>query len=122
MTRIGEKIGLDGAHLAFRTFEGSSGSIVVVTYGTLTSPDKATTELHLWSQSAKKLLQDEQKKDPVGQVIGQRIVATFIGQKETEYTAILWTNGSDCFRIQAPSFAVASYFEQRINSGVDLTE
>lgn len=119
---IGEKRASDRTHLGFRVYEGSSGTTVVVTYGTFRSPEKAEAELHRWLEPAKKIIGEERTKNLLGIPVGYRATATYV-DKETkkEFSAILWTNGADLWEIDSSCMAAAVDFEKRINDGQPLS-
>jgi hypothetical protein len=119
---IGEKRASDRTHLGFRVYEGSSGTRVVVTYGTFRSPEKAEAELHRWLEPAKKIISEERTKNLLGIPVGYRATATYV-DKETkkDFSAILWTNGADLWEIDSSSMAAALDFEKRINDGQPLS-
>ncbi len=112
---MGEKKTAAGTHLGFKIYEGTSGTKVVVTHGNLRSPAKAETELQQWLDAAKKIISRDEKKNILGLKVGYRAVATYVDPNTKEdFTAVMWTNGSDLWEVDSSSLPTALDFEKRI--------
>lgn len=115
VTGMGQKKTASGIFLGFRLYEGEKGTKVVVTYGTLRSPEQAETELQHWLEAAKKIISRNEKKNILGLKDGYRAVATYMDPNtKEECTAIMWTNGPELWEVDSSSMPIALDFEKRI--------
>jgi hypothetical protein len=72
-------------------------------------------ELHLWLKPARKIVEQQTRKDSSGQVTGERVVAVFASQSDAEYTAILWTDGAKYYWVTSSSSDMALLMESYLN-------
>jgi hypothetical protein len=106
-----------------RTYVGSKETAISITYGTFQSPEKSKAELQHWIQIARNMVQQEQKKNSSGEVVGQRVLATLIDSRtHRDFSVVAWTNGCDFFRIKSFSLPAVLLFEDRINKGISLDD
>ncbi len=112
----------EGTPLGFRTYDGSEGNKVWVTYGVFPSVDSAKNQFQVWLKPARKVLKRGLKRNETGKVVGQRAVAVLAasGQQE-ELPTIVWTNGRRCYWVQSTSLASALQFEERIDQQRPVT-
>lgn len=123
LSMIGEARASDGTPLGVRRYTGSKGTTVSIMYGTFESAEKSKAELQRWIAGATKLVQREQNKTSSGHVVGERALIMFTDSRtQRDYPVIVWTSGSDFFRIKSFSLAAVLQFEERIKKGASLIE
>lgn len=103
----------DGTILGSTLYRNSTGASVSVAHAKFPSAEAADAKLTRSFKQAIKVISRESRKDSSGQAVGERVVAVFLGDG-SEYSAILWTDGRDYYRITAASLQIASEFETRL--------
>jgi hypothetical protein len=72
----------------------------------------ATAQLHRWLESARKITKTEERRNSVGKLVGERIIASFIDKNGKEFVEIVWTDESKCYRIGSRSKDTALKLEK----------
>jgi len=107
--------------LGWRLYEAIDGSRAKLTHGKFDSPDIATQRLQFWMKSAKKIIRKENRKDALGNVIGQRVVASLeSGNGNQEHFQVGWTYIANCYLISSPSLSTALSLEEWTSTPVAI--
>ena len=111
-----------GKSMPFRTYRGSQGTMLEITSGVFGSPAKAKAELRTLLRSASKVIEHGPKKTSSGQIVGDRVVASYADSQPIQRTIIIaWTKGSEYYLLETTApLPRARQFEQRIEAGADL--
>jgi hypothetical protein len=106
----------DGTVLSFNSYRNAHGVQVSTTTGKFKSPRAAQREWSLSLKKAKKII-ERRPLSVAGSHAGQRAVALFHDpDTETEYFAVLWTNGPNYYWVSSASLPLALYVEKRLNT------
>lgn len=98
--------------LGWKVYEARDGSKATLTHGAFDSPNVARERLYFWMKRAKQIIQDEERKNAAGNVIGHRIVAAFESEDgQRSYFKVAWTDGNDCYLIGSGSLPTALSLE-----------
>lgn len=81
----------DGTRLILKNYKTEDGTEAGIAYGTFASPALAKAELHRWLELPHKPTRVEDKVDPLGKVIGERVVASFQDIEGKDVTKVIWT-------------------------------
>jgi hypothetical protein len=104
----------DGTRLIFRDYKTADGTGADIALGTFASPALAKAQLHRWLELPHKPTKVEDKVDPSGKVIGERVVASFKDVDGKDVTKVIWTEGSEYFEIGSLSLSTALNLEKWI--------
>jgi hypothetical protein len=106
-----------GTLLAFNSYRNAHGTQVSTTRGKFKSPKAAQREWSLSLKRAKRIVERRPLQSASGNHVGQRAVALFHDPNtETEYFAVLWTDGPEYYWISSASLPLALYIEERLNT------
>jgi hypothetical protein len=118
----GMAIAADGTELSVRSYQGSSGTSMIIKYGSFETDDKAKAHLGRHKTDSTKIFVDEPKKDSSGKVIGQRVILAAKDANGAEYKMLIWTQGRDCYQLESSSMPAILWFEGRMVSGKSLED
>jgi hypothetical protein len=115
MVTIGERIMSSGRHGAFRVYAASDGTTATVSYASFETLRAAVAQIRLWRKSAKKIIRSEKKKNQMGKIIGERVLAVANDAKTgKEMFLIIRRDSLTCYIIDSLSLPVAEQVEKLI--------
>ena len=104
----------DGYRFSALLWEATDGVTVVLRIINCETPAKAKSALDALTKDATKIFEQTITKSKNGKRVGQRIVAAFSGREPLQRPeVILWTQGSEVYKIESSSFAHALLFEKK---------
>jgi hypothetical protein len=107
----------DGTLLSFNSYRSAHRVQVSTTKGRFKSPAAAQREFSVSLKLSKKVMERRLLEDASGNRVGTRAVAVFHDpDTETEYFAVLWTNGPNYYWVSSASLELALNVEKRLNT------
>jgi len=117
LVTIGEAVSSSGHRGGFRVYSSADGGDADVTYFHFDSAGDAKHQAEQWRKLVWKITSKEQKRDPDGRVIVERIVGMSRGERPGKGDfLIVRRNGLTCYLIRSASLAVATQVEQLIKT------
>jgi hypothetical protein len=107
----------DGTFMGFRIFKARDGSRADIKFGEHDAPDQATSQCQFWRSSPLQIMQEKEKKDSAGKVVGRRTVALFKDLDGKRFFRVIWTEGPKCYVIGSVSLKTALQLERWVESG-----
>ena len=117
LVRIGDAVTSSGRRGGYRIYSSADGGDADITYFRFDSAPDAERQTAQWRKHVRKITSKEQKRDPDGRVIAERIAGMSRGARRGEGEFwIIRRNGLNCYLIRSASSAVAVQVEQLIKS------
>jgi len=114
--QVGELKAEDGTHLAFRSYKSADGTLVTVIHTEFKSPVAAQEFFERQIVKAARVHAKGVKTNRQGAVVGKRAEMELdSGRPNVPFHAILWTNGTDFFRVQSMSAKDTAEFEKSMS-------